>query len=152
MVSQRQRRFHGYGFMEVAFIGSIMTMLALFSLNIGLIALGSSLNDRACRDAARAAAQGTTANQALLLANAALRSHPADGFFVTPSTLSANFVYQDYGGSPPPDTSPYVTVTTTNQVRIPAPFLFTGQGFGTNGMLTFSSTYTFPIVKVQLYL
>jgi Flp pilus assembly protein TadG len=143
----------GHSIIELACVAVFMVVMALLSANIGIVALGASVNDRACRDAARSAAQGSNSTQALALAQAALAAHPADGYFVTQSTLvTADFVYQDYGGSPPTDTSPYVSVTTTNKVRIPAPILFLGCQFGPGGTLTFSRTYTFPIVKTTLYL
>jgi len=150
VISQRSA---GHSLAELGVVGGLFMMITMLSLNIGLVALGSSSNERACRDAARAAAQGSNLDQSIRLAQACLRAHAADGYFVTRSTLStADFVYEDFGGSPPPNTSPYGEVTTTNQVRIPAPFLFPTSQTGNNGIVTFRNTYTFPIVKVQLYL
>jgi hypothetical protein len=148
-----QKRKSGQSLAELGVVGGLFVMISMLSLNIGLAALGSSSNERACRDAARAAAQGNNTDQAIRLAQASLLAHSADGYFVTRSTLSSSdFVYEDFGGDPPPNTSPYVQVTTTNQVRIPAPFLFPTGQTGSNGLITFRNTYTFPIVKVQLYL
>lgn len=143
----------GSTILELGFIGGLLTMLVMFALNLGFVILGCRMNDRACRDAARAAAQASNAAQALQLAQSAILAHQTDGYFISASTVSTpSFVYQDFAGNAPANTSPYVTVTTTNQVRIPAPVLLMGANLGPNGTLTFSNTYTFPIVKMTLYL
>lgn len=151
--SNSRRKAQGTSLVELGAIGGLFIIMTLFSLNIGMLALGGSANERACRDAARAAAQGTSRDNALALARASLRAHPADGYFVTTSTLdTVNFVYEDFAGEAPPNVSPFVQVTTSNDVRIPAPFLFPSAQSGGNSTVHFTKTYTFPIVKVQLYL
>ncbi len=143
----------GHSIIELAMLSVLFAVFAVFALDIGFVLMGSQMNDAACRDAARSAAQGSDYLTSLNLARAALIGHRPDGYFVTqPTLVTSSFVYEDFGGSPPPDTSPYVTVTTTTNVRIPAPVFFAGASFGTNGTLAFSKTYTFPIVKTTLYL
>ena len=148
-----QRNLKGHNIIELAMLSVLFTVVAVFALDVGFVITGSQMNDAACRDAARAAAQGNDYVTAMSLARAALSSHRSDGYFVTQPTLdTTTFQYEDFAGSPPPDTSPFVTVTTTTNVRIPAPVLFMGAKFGTNGTLAFSKTFTFPIVKTKLYL
>lgn len=151
---QKRRRCRGASLVEVAIIGTLLVAVALFSLDIGILVLGSSVNDKACRDAARAAAQASDSTNALKLAQASLKSHKTDGYFITqPAIDMTNFTYQDFAGNAPPDTSPFVEVTTSNTVRVPAPIFFFGAQFGgTNGTFTFRNTYNFPIVRTTLYL
>jgi len=137
---------------------------------MGLMMLGNQMLDRATRDAARAAAGQQTSANALLAAQAALKNHAADGFYVTNPTLSLpDFKYQDWGGTPqgqiiPPGNpgqgtqaqASFVTVTATNQVSLPANLsMFSGmlsikQGPLASGKMTFRRTYWFPIIKQQL--
>jgi len=152
--SQSARR-HGAGhsIIEFAVAVGMITVMALLCTNIGLLIMAAGVNDKACRDAARAAAQCSNYTNALKAARAALKGHPTDGYFVsTPLMNDSDLVYEDYAGNPPVDTSPYVSVTTTTVVKIPAPFLMYGARFGAGGTQTFRRTYTFPIVKTTLYL
>ncbi len=147
------RQLHGHALIELALIIVLMVVMSMLGANIGIVALATSINDSACRDAARAAAQASNSAVALGLAQAAIRAHGADGYYVTQPTINTGaFVYQDYAGNPPPNTSPYVSVTTSSTVRIPAPIMFWGAKFGSNGTISFSRSYVFPIVKSQLYL
>jgi Flp pilus assembly protein TadG len=134
-------------------ISIFLAIMAMFSADVGIVIFASAVNDRACRDACRAAAQADNYATSLKLAQAAVKAHKGDGYFISqPIVDTSKFVYQDYAGSPPPDTSPFVSVTTNTTVKIPAPVVFVGINYGTNGSMTFSKTYTFPIVKTQLYL
>jgi Flp pilus assembly protein TadG len=143
----------GHSLIELGAISMFLSVLVIFSVDIGIMMMASSMNDRACRDAARAAAQADTYANALSLAQTALKSYTADGYFVTQPTISTtNFVYQDYAGSPPSNTSPYVSVTTSVQAKVPAPINFFNAKFGANGSYIFTQTYTFPIVRTTLYL
>jgi hypothetical protein len=60
-------------------------------------------------------------------------------------------VYQDFGGTPPnAQTSPYVQVTTTTTSTLPfLPLNFLTSQFTQDQSMTFSQTYTFPIVRVN---
>jgi hypothetical protein len=131
----------------------LFVVLAILSLDVGYLIMGSELNDVACRDAARAAAEADNYATSLQLAQAAVVSHTADGYFVTQPQVNASlFQYQDFSGSPPANTSPYVSVTTSCNVRVPAPIFFLGSSFMASDTMQFSKTYVFPIVKEQLYL
>jgi hypothetical protein len=131
----------------------MITVMALLCTNIGLLIMGAGINDKACRDAARSAAQASNYTAALKAARAALQGHVTDGYFVSaPAMADTDLVYEDFAGNPPTDTSPYVSVTTTTVVRIPAPFMMYGATFGAGGTQTFRRTYTFPSVKTTLYL
>jgi Flp pilus assembly protein TadG len=149
----KQRRKTAHSIIELAMLSVLFAIVAVFTLDIGFVITASQINDEACRDAARAAAQANNYDSAIRLARAALASHKTDGYFVTQPVLDApSFVYEDYAGDPPENTSPFVTATTSVTVRIPAPVLFIGATFGEGGTMNFQKTYTFPIVKTQLYL
>lgn len=146
------RTAHGSNIVELGAIITLMTVIVLFCINAAVVLMAGNINDRACRDAARAAAQASTQTSAQAQAVAALKSYTSSNSFVgSPTLLSSDFVYQDFAGNPPPDTSPFVSVTTTLTAKIPAP-AFWGMTFGSSGNIDMKQTYSFPIVKTQLYL
>lgn len=147
---RRQRNNKASAILELGLISALLVVISLFCLDISVLVLGSGSNERACRDAARMAAQATNASKALALAQLASRAYQGDGYFVsTPVVDTPSFVYNDYAGKPPVDTSPYVTVTTSCKVRLPAPIFLYGLDFN-NPNMTFSKTYTFPIVTTAM--
>ena len=147
------KRSAGHTLIELSMLGVLFVVLAVLSLDVGYVMMGSQLNDRACRDAARAAAEADNYASSLQMAQAAVIPHRGDGYWVTnPTVNTAQFIYQDYSGDPPPNTSPFVTVTTNCNVRIPAPIFFLGATFGAGGTMSFTKSYTFPIVKTALFL
>lgn len=125
-----------------------LTIFTVVSIYVGLFIFGATLNDRACRDACRAAAQGKSLAEADKLARAALVTHnTTNGIIVGPRLESVD--YQDFGGTPPADESPFVTVTTSADANLPfASPEFFGAKLDT-GAVIFRQTYTFPIVKVR---
>jgi len=127
-----------------------MLVFTILTADIGVLIYGAEFNDRACRDAARAAAQGQDAQQSTQLIKAILKAHQGDGSYITAPTLQG-LVYNDYGGNPPPQVAPFVTVTTLTVAKAPfAPLMFfQGPVFLQNGSFTFSQSYTFPIVKTK---
>jgi Flp pilus assembly protein TadG len=129
----------------------LFTFFAIMAVHVGVMIFGAFLNDRACRDAARAAAQGKTIAQATQLAQAVLIAHKQTNSFLTSPSLQTPIVYQDFGGNPPnPQTSPYVQVTTSTTANLPfAPINFLSGVFTQDKQLTFRQTYTFPIVRVN---
>lgn len=148
----------GIGCIEVAISTFMMIAISSLALDSTLIIIASSLNDAACRDAARAAAQCNNSASALQAAQTQLAMHATDGYFVSQpqltSTTSPDFVYQDFSGNPPQNTSPYVTVTTAVNVRVPCPIVFFGVGFNSqssNNTMLFKRQYTFPIIKEKFY-
>lgn len=143
----------GQTMVELASIIACMVPLILLALNISLLTLAAAVNDHACRDAARAAAQTKDYNAALSAAQAIVSSYPSNSFIVSkPAVITNNFIYEDYGGNPPDNESPYVSVTTEIKLKIPAPILFFGAKFSKDGYLKLSRSYFFPIVKSELNL
>ena len=132
-------------------VGCFFLMIfACIAVHVGLLIFGAFMNDTACRDAARAAAQGSTQAQATSLAQAVLVSHKQSAnTFVASPVLQTPIVYQDYGGNPPnAQTSPFIQLTTTTQVTLPIRFFsFLSDMFVSDKNLTFTATYTFPIVR-----
>jgi hypothetical protein len=147
----RTRKSSGSLVIELTACAFLFTFFAILAVHVGVMIFGAFLNDRACRDAARAAAQGKTIAQATQLAKAVLVSHRQTNSFLTSPNLQIPIVYQDFGGNPPnPQTSPYVQVTTTTTSTLPFKALnFQGDVFTQDQTLTFSQTYTFPIVRVN---
>ncbi|MGH9551476.1 MAG: hypothetical protein ACRD3W_18970 [Terriglobales bacterium] len=152
--SARQRK-RGVGCLEVAVASFLMVVLSALGVDVTLMVMACSINDVACRDAARAAAQRNTSAQALKAAQAELSVHSTDGKFISQPTLSStsspDFVYNDYSGNPPANRSSYVTVTTAITVKVPAPIFFFGIPFLKSGSLQFRRRYTFPIIKQNFY-
>lgn len=148
-----KRGSRAHSLVEVSLLSVLFVVIAILCLDVGYVMMASQLNDRACRDAARAAAEADNYLSSLQMAQAAVIPHKGDGYWVTnPKVATSKFVYQDFSGSPPTNVSPYVTVTTDCDVRIPAPIFFLGASFKANGIMSFTKTYTFPIVKTTLYL
>jgi hypothetical protein len=143
--SLRNRRANAI--IEFGVIAPLFVVMTLFFLDILILTTGSGINERACRDAARMAGQATNYADSLIMAQTGVKAYQGDGFFVTsPVVNTASFVYNDFAGNPPVNTSPYVTVTTSNKVRIPAPIILYGLNAMNNGYMTFTKTYTFPII------
>jgi hypothetical protein len=128
----------------------MMVVFTILTADMGVLIYGAEFNDRACRDAARAAAQGQDVQQSTQLIKAILKAHQGDGNYITAPTLQG-VVYNDFGGNPPPQTAPFVTVTTLTTARAPfAPIVFfQGPVFLQNGSFTFTQSYTFPIVRTK---
>ncbi|MBX9771273.1 MAG: hypothetical protein K2X29_07870 [Candidatus Obscuribacterales bacterium] len=153
MRRRNYRGAKGHLMFELPFASFFMILIALITANLSLILWGINFNDRACRDAARSAAQGSDYETALKLAKAALKAHRADGFMIEQPQISVgDFVYEDFGGTAPADISPYVRVKTTTRVRIPAPILLLGLAPASNGFMDSTCIYSFPIVKFKLRL
>lgn len=148
-----KRRAKGHSIIELGILSVLFAVVAIFCVDVCFMLMASQVNERACRDAARAAAQADNYLSSLQLAQAAVASHKADGNYVSsPAVDASSFVYQDFGGNNPASVSPFVSVTTTTNIRVPAPVFFMGQNMGPDGTMQFTKTYTFPIVKTKLYL
>lgn len=144
----------GHNTIELACMLVAFAIVTVLSIDVGIICLANSTNDTACRDAARAAAQGSDQTTSMKLAQAAVYAHRTNSpYYGTPNLDTYNFTYNDYGGNPPPNVSPYVSVTTYMKVKVPAPVNFAGAKFyPDDGTTEVRKTYDFPIVKTQLYL
>ncbi len=157
--TENRWRNKGLAAVELACGSVFLLVLTLFFIDITVLMLGYELNDKACRDACRAAAQQGTPMDAQNAAAAILRTHRADGNFVTDPILLTGptyFQYQDYVGDPTAG-NPMVTVTTECRVKTPVPLGFVGSLFGhdsswQNNSWTFRKQYSFPIAAFNLVL
>jgi Flp pilus assembly protein TadG len=148
--SPSSRSRYGGSIIEIGISAFLLAPLAAIGVDLTLMMLGITLTDTACRDAARAAAQQSTPAKASQAAQSQLQLHGTDGYWISQPVLTA-VVYNDFAGSPPVNVSPYVTVTITTTVRCPAPIFFFGADFVKGGVLQFSRSYTFPIIKETFY-
>jgi hypothetical protein len=151
-----RRANSGHGMIELACVSLLLVIASLIAADIGIIMLADSTNERAARDAARAAASASDPPSGLLMAQAAAATHGvASPFISKPTVLPASYVYQDFAGTPPPDTSPYVEVTTEISVKLPAPLFFVQAKLdmsSSTGRMVLRKRYHFPIIKTKLYL
>ncbi len=147
-MKNKVRNSKGTGLAEVAIASLILIGMALFSLNIGTAMISYGVNDRACRDAARAAAQGGSLTESQNLASQILRSYAQNGNLLrTPALIGVK--YNDFSGNPPEGVSPFVTVTTRMDARSIAPFSLFGAEV-VKASFPVTKTYTFPIVKLTV--
>jgi hypothetical protein len=142
----------GHRYFDIPIACMMFLVFSFVSADMGYVLYGADFNDRACRDAARGAAQTTNLADAINKVNAVLKSHQGNSMLMTGPSLYGPVVYQDFAGAPPPQTSPFVTVTTTTKINLPfAPisFMYGGPIFGQAGNMSFTQSYTFPIVKLK---
>lgn len=147
---QTRRSARGGLIAELAGCCFFFVIFSLVSTDIGVVLYGAFVNDRACRDAARAGANGEDLTQARRLALAALKAHRQQLSLVTSPALQEDCVYEDYRGEPPPGRSPFVRVSTTSTATMPFfPLSILGCTFGT-GRVEFFQTYTYPIIRLRM--
>jgi hypothetical protein len=126
-------------------------MLVIVGTDVCLASIASTVNDAACKEAAHAAATADNAERALKLAQQSAGSHQSDGFMIgAPRVTVSQFIYEDYRGRPPINASPYVAVTTTSEVRVPAPSLFSESIWGPEGTIIFKQRCVVPIEKSKV--
>lgn len=151
-----QRGTKGSGFIEICASAFFLVAMVVIGLNIWILVSACSLNDACCRDATRAAAQGSSENLAknLALATVSTRQKTAS-YFIQAPTLT-NFVYRDFGASTglpsvaPPNVAPAVTVSTEIRVRPLLPlFLFGNAVISGTDQVRFQQTYTYPLIKTK---
>ena len=155
------RNHQGISALEVTIATFLVVTCAAIGVDLTILSIGYSFLDSTTRDAARAAGSQQSAAAAVQAAQSQLSIHQTDGNFVQQptlvSTVSPYFVYQDFGGAAPPNPSqsPYVTVTCQENIRLPVNISFFGVSLGSftnsNGFLTITRQYTFPIVKEKFY-
>lgn len=133
---------------ELAFSTMFIVFMALFALDIGVALLCYGNLDRTARDATRAAAQGTTALEAQKLATAAMRSYGLPRAMASPPQV-VNFVYNDFGGTPPSGRTPFVHITLQSRINIPAPISLFGADIPSSPVFI-TRGYTFPIVRLKI--
>ena len=150
-ISKQARATRGSQLAEVACSAVALAVMTIFCVDACVVILGYMFNDSACRDAARAASQASSASAALLIAQTTVTTHKGDGYFwSTPVITAADVVYQDYGGVITATNVPYVTVTTNCTIRMPAPILFLGARLNNDGTFQSTSRYTFPITNLTI--
>ncbi len=166
-----KRRSRGVITIEFAIGSMLMIIITALAIDITLMMLAYEVNDRACRNACRAAAQQSTSGAAINAANAILNNTGVDGVFLKkPQLVSGtaandgdNYAFEDFGGQPVPaqENSPFVRITTDMDVKIPFTLFFFGNAFGdvdgdgqhsTGDKWTFRKSYVFPIVTTNLVL
>lgn len=118
---------------ELIAIGIIMVPIALLALNIAFLAFGSFYNDAACREAARAASQQSSAEAARSAATNAIRGFGVIGIgSPTMSVFEFNFK-----NSNPDPTAPLSNPSTPIEIPIlkadADPTLAKGSGDGSAG-------------------
>ena len=133
---------------EIAAGAFVSIGLMALALNVCFAMLAYGLNDRACREAARAAAQQSTKIAAQDVAKFVVA-----GFNKENSNLGTikvtDVTYNDFKGAPPDDQSPFVSITTSTSVAMPAPIEFFGkQVFASS--IPVQKRYTFPIVRLNV--
>lgn len=160
--SQIRDQHGGTSFIEIALGSFLLMVLVFFGLDAYVWMQGFMINDMACRDACRSAAEAQPTNGSTTFAayeqaardaaNAQLKLHINNGPYIR-NPLLVNLVYNDYGGNmPAPPQTPNVTVTTSTEISLPAPIFFFGsqvmQGGGGQS-LTLTRSYVFPIIKMR---
>jgi hypothetical protein len=137
--------------MELATFSALFVMLAVVGVDVCLASIGSSVNDAACKDAAHAAALADNPAAALKMAQLSTSTHQTDGYLVgVPQVTVSDFVYEDYGGRPPVNAAPYVALTTTSEVHVPVPSLFSERIWGPDGTIIFRQRCVLPIDKARV--
>ncbi|MBX9667466.1 MAG: hypothetical protein K2X93_07595 [Candidatus Obscuribacterales bacterium] len=149
LLARRRRRGVGFTFAEVAGTSFFVIVFAALGVDTALLIFGSSINDSACRNAARAAAQGGDVSKATSLAQAAIKAHRTDGYFITQPTITM-LNYETFGGVPPVNETPYVQVRTEVTVKLPVPIFFFGVTFNDNNDMVFRQMYAYPIIKTKI--
>jgi Flp pilus assembly protein TadG len=146
---RRNRKERGVVVMELAASAFMLLIFSILAAHLSLMVYGAYINDRACRDAARAAAQGSSQPEAEKMANVILTTHHALGSYVEAPSVKGHVQYQDYNGSPPAGHSPFVHVVTETKVHSPFKLLTVcGETFQ-DGAVVFTQSYTFPVVRVK---
>lgn len=159
-VKKQIRNTNGSSFIEVGIASVAMAVIVFLALDAYVWMQAFMLNDIACRDACRAAAQakGTTNTPAAYKSaaqNAATRElqlHSVSRPYIgNPTFVSGGFVWQDFGASnggtmPPLPQTPYVRIQSSMNVNLPIPL----NAFG--GLqakpLVFQRSYSMPIVNL----
>jgi hypothetical protein len=147
----KNRSCKGSHVIELASTSLIMAVLVVMCIDVATIVFGTTVHNRACREACRAAAQGNDQQRAISLARAILSASRTDGYYLSqPTFTDSECDYNDYGGNPQPDEIPTVTLTTHADIKLPAGASFAGALLGApDGVIHSSCNYTFPIMNYQ---
>lgn len=156
----RNNNESGSSFIEIAIASVALGVIVFIGLDAYVWTQAFMINDLACRDACRAAAQATsTINTVAAYKTAAstaaqreLTLHIVSGPWIkNPQLVSLN--YNDLGAAnggpmPPAPQTPNVRVRTSLDVNLPVPIRFMNQTVQNSGTLTFHRSYTMPIVNL----
>lgn len=159
-VQKRNRDEQGSSFIEVGIASVAMAVIVFLALDAYVWMQAFMLNDIACRDACRAAAQAQGSTAALTKSNAQTAAQrellmhscsPPRPYIGNPTFVAAGYQWVDFGSSgggamPPVPQTPYVRVQTSMNVNLPVPVLMPG---GTVAQpLVFQRSYSMPIVNI----
>lgn len=155
-----KRSTAGSSFIEVAISSVALGVIVLFGLDAYVWTQAFMINDLACRDACRAAAQARPPSGAnTVAAYAAAAQQAADRelkvmhintggpYIQNPQLISC--VWNGVGPTDPlpaPPATPTVTVQTSIDMRLPFPIIFMSQQVTPGGVLVFRRSYTMPLV------
>ncbi|MBX9567486.1 MAG: hypothetical protein K2X77_01265 [Candidatus Obscuribacterales bacterium] len=159
--AKNARNERGSSIVELGAIAFIMPVIMLICVNVGVMVFAAYINDSACRDAARAAAQRSNPSDAYQVANIVVKNHSATcGGLISSLVLlgqdpgpvgtatGSSFEYNSFAdpttGESNIDEGPYVKVTTQLLASLPAPIVFDGASF--TNQVKFKQSYIFPIV------
>jgi hypothetical protein len=159
-VCKQYRDQNGSSFIEVGIASVAMAVIVFLALDCYIWMQAFMLNDLACRDACRAAAQAssptnTVAAYKTAAQNAAIRElqlHSVSRPYIgNPTFVGGGFLWQDYGasnGNPMPaiPQTPFVRVQSSMNVNLPVP-IFMGNSMS-GGALVFQRSYSMPIVTL----
>jgi len=142
----RRRSSTGSSFIELALTIMIITGMVLFALDICMLMIAYGINDRACRDAARAASRARNQGEAMNLAAAAIRYHDIASALIDNPTIDQSAF--KFVPNPSGALQPYVSVTTRTNTRVPAPIFMLGTQIG-GDQVAIAKQYTFPLMKIS---
>ncbi|MBX9722197.1 MAG: hypothetical protein K2X81_12430 [Candidatus Obscuribacterales bacterium] len=145
---QQKRNARGASLIELAVVAAYIPLVALISVNLGVGVFAAGVNDNACKDAARAAGQRSTKEDAIDAAKAIVGRYADTSLLGKPQVLveACDFeVFPDADDNPQPSKGPFVTISTQSVVNLPAPLIFDGTTFTSS--IKLGSSYTFPILN-----
>jgi len=151
---------NGSSFIEVAIASIALGVIVFFGLDAYIWMQAFMINDLACRDACRAAAQAQGSTNTPLAyktaaQNAAIRElaqHSVPRAYIgNPTFVGSGFVWNDFGasnGGPMPalPQTPFVRVQSSMNVNLPVPILIPGAMEAK--ALVFQRSYAMPIVSL----
>lgn len=149
---RKTRLQRGSTIIEFTCVAFIVILAALMALNCAVCLFGASSNSLACRDAVRVAAQQSTAERAKNAAIAALKQYKHTSLNMTAPELSSvgdDFqyeLYNDADGHPQVDKGPFVKVTTSSTVKLPASLKMFK--IGIEDTIKLKQSFTFPIIEL----
>lgn len=150
-VKGRSRK--GSVLLEFVCVTWMFTLAALVGVNCGVLAFAAAINDAACREAVRAAAEQNSPEAARQAASAALSRFSVESPIMSSPQLrqssEQDFQFQTYAGEDGRtqlNRGPFVRVSTEVRTKMPAPIIFSYAGLTDN--LQFVQSYNYPLVQL----